>query len=156
MTELRPGARSPDEIPCIRPASPALERFARQTLGCHCPAEVFEQVEERCGAAPGLPGVYRRIALGGRLLIYMAETPVGEDAVSWVLARLGTWVAAGLAERDERRMNRLRIVVGLDDPTREWALAIETAFSQLPDLAGAGPDPRVHLHSLPRSSLAGL
>jgi hypothetical protein len=139
------------------PASPELERFAREALGCHCPAEVFERVEDNRDPLPGLPEIRRRISVGGRLLIYVAEIPGGADRAASVSQRIGDWVSAGLAERDRRGMSRLRLVVGLDALEPESVAAIETAFARLPGLAAVGSeDPRLHLHCLPRSAFAGI
>lgn len=134
-------------MPQARPATPALERFARETLGCRCSAEVFERVEDDRSPLTGLPEIGRRIAIGGRLLIYLAEAPDGGRAAE----RVPVWIHAGLAERDGRGMNRLRLVVGLDDPSPEAAALIESAFRGLPDL-----DDRVHLHVLTTAALAGI
>lgn len=134
-------------MPEARPATPAFERFARETLGCRCDAEVFARVEEDCSPLPGLPEVRRRIAVGGRLLIYVAEAPDGSLATG----RVRDWIAAGLAERNGRAMNRLRLVIALTDPSPAAVAAIESAFRGLPDL-----DDRVHLHVLAPESLVGL
>lgn len=136
-----------DPVPEVRPASPALEHFARETLGCHCAPEVFSQVEEDPSPLSDLPEVRRRIAVGGRLLIYLTEVP-GADLAA---ARMGAWISAGIAERDRRGMNRLRLVVALKDPTPESVSAIESAFARLPRR-----DDRVHLHVLPTESLADV
>lgn len=103
---------------------------------------------------PGCPDIRRRIAIGGRLLIYVAEPADAGLAAQ----RIGTWVVAGCAERDKRGMNRLRLVVALEEFAPEANRAIETAFALLPELtAVAGwEDPRIHLHCLPRSALASI
>ena len=61
------------------------------------------------------------------------------------------WVAAGVAERDRRGMNRLRLVVTIKDPTPDAVAAISRAFAELPGL-----DDRVHLHVLPAEPLTGI
>ena len=66
-------------------ADPAVETFVRGTLGCGCPDEVFQQVEESALAAPEAPAAWR-IAIGGRLLVYL-----------WQPAR-GASIAAGVGE----------------------------------------------------------
>jgi hypothetical protein len=63
-------------------------------------------------------------------------------------AHLGAWIAAGLSERDRRALNRLRLVVTLDEPTPESVADIEGAFARLPDL-----DDRVHLHVVPTTAV---
>ena len=127
-----------------RPASPAFERFARETLGCRCEPEVFARVEDASVPLPGLTEIHRRITVGGRLLIYVAEV---SDAIQ-AAAHLGAWIATGLSERDRRGLNRLRLVVALDEPTPESVADIEGAFARLPDL-----DDRVHLHVVPTTAV---
>lgn len=131
----------------IQPASAALEHFARESLGCRCAPEVFSRVEDSAAPLPGLPEVRRRIAIGGRLLIYLVEVP--DDAS--MVTRIDRWVAAGRAERDERGMNRLRLVVSLNDPTPVSVTAIEDAFSRM-----RGLDERIHLHVLPAEAVARI
>ncbi len=130
-----------------RSVTSELERFARETLGCRCEAEVFARVEDEPSPLPALPEIRRRIAVGGRLLIYLVEAPDAMRAASGLAA----WVKTGLAERDGRGMNRLRLVVALDDPRPEAVAMIESAFRWLPDL-----DDRVHLHVLATAALAGI
>jgi hypothetical protein len=140
------------------PASPGLERFARESLGCQCPAEVFQRVEDERESLPRLPEIRRRIALGGRLLIYVAE-PEGAaaQAPGEIRDRIADWVAAGRAERDRRGMNRLRLVVARDAWDTDAVRAMEAVFSQLPELVKCGPEEaRIHLHCVPRSALADL
>jgi hypothetical protein len=134
-------------MPEVRSATPELERFARETLGCQCSAEVFDRIEDDHSPLPGLPEIRRRIAIGGRLLIYLAEVPDGPRASEQVC----DWIAAGVAERDLRGMNRLRLVVALEGPTPETAAAIEQTFLGL-----RGLDDRVHLHVLPAEALTGI
>ncbi|MFZ0790740.1 MAG: hypothetical protein WAM94_14105 [Chromatiaceae bacterium] len=139
----------------VRSATPELERFARETLGCNCAPEVFSRVEDDRSPPPGCPEILRRIAIGGRLLIYVAEPADAELAAR----RMGAWIAAGRTELDRRGMNRLRLVVSLGQLTTEDVAVIESAFSQVPELApiGApGEEPRIHLHCLPRAALASI
>lgn len=102
-----------------------------------------------------LPEVNRRIAVGGRLLIYVVDA----KDLGMAAMRLGAWVSAGLAERERRGMRRLRLVVTLEDLTPESVSTLESVFSRLPELSQTrhGPDgPRVHLHCLPREALASI
>lgn len=134
-----------DEVE-TRPATPAFERLARDLLGCGCDAAVFAQVQDDPTPVAGLPGVRRRVAVGGRLLIYVAEALVGAQAAAEALPN---WVVAGLAERERRGMNRLRLVVLVERCTPESVAAIDTAFTALKRL-----DERVHLHILPAEAVA--
>jgi hypothetical protein len=124
-------------VSAVRPASAAFERFARETLGCQCEPEVFSRVEDCPAPVPDLPEIRRRIAVGGRLLIYVAEMQDG----TLTAARMRDWVGAGIAERDGRGFNRLRLVVALNEPMPDTVAAMEDAFARLPGL-----DDRVHLH----------
>jgi len=124
----------------------AIAAFARDTLGCGCPAEVFAQIQESQLDLPGLPDPGRRFAIGGRLLVYLVA-PADPEAA---LAQLAAWVALGRAERDAQGMNRLRLAIAADDP-EAFAQRLQPCFDALPGLDG-----RLHLHVLPAGALAGL
>ena len=131
-----------------KPATPELERFVRQTLGCGCPAEVFAQVDEAPSEHSLAAGAERRLAIGGRLLVYLLEA---EDEAA-AAAKLRLWVAAGLAERDAAGMNRLRLALVLRNPTPEAAETLERSFQAI----AAEADDRLHLHVLDTASAAAL
>jgi len=124
----------------------AIAAFARDTLGCGCPGEVFDQIQESALDLPGLPGPAQRFAIGGRLLVYLVAPANPEVAV----AHLAAWVAMGLAERDAQGMNRLRLAIAADDPDA-LSTRLQARFEALPGLDG-----RVHLHVLPCGAVAGL
>jgi hypothetical protein len=123
-----------------------IKRLVREDLGCTCPAEVFERIEEDQVALPGLAEPGRRIAIGGRLLVYLIAA---EDA-GQALASFPAWVSAGRAERDAASMNRLRLVVVTARP-ETLAPALHAEFEALPDR-----DERIHLHVLAPAAIAGL
>ncbi|NEV60841.1 hypothetical protein [Thiorhodococcus minor] len=124
----------------IQPATPELERFVRDSLGCTCPAEVFERVDDSPSELSQAAGIERRIAIGGRLLIYMASV----DSCSLAVAKLSDWIQVGISERDAGGMNRLRLVLLMDGRAADEMQRIEAAFERaLPD-----GDERVHLHLL--------
>lgn len=79
-----------------------------------------------------------RIAIGGRLLIYLYRCPE-PGRLAGDLAEL---CREGLRERDEGGFNRLRLVVSMD-PASEARETAEAIFHSL-----AGRDDRVHLHLL--------
>ena len=118
----------------------------REDLGCTCPAEVFERIEDDQVALPGLAETGRRIAIGGRLLAYL----IAADDAQQALAHLPLWVAAGRAERDAAGMNRLRLVVVTARP-ETMAPALQAEFEAQPDR-----DERIHLHVLPPAAIADL
>lgn len=130
------------------PASAGLERFVRETLGCTCPDEVFEQVE--IGAGSPLPdgGWVRRIAIGGRLLIYLVDgAPV--DAVD---RDIRGWILSGRIDRDGAGMNRFRLVIGLDGLSGSHADRIKGAFAAACDEG----DDRMHLHLVEPDAIGTL
>ena len=125
-------------------ATPELERFARETLGCGCAPEVFREVSEDSATLPGLAAPVRRIAIGGRLLIYLIPTP--DLAVA--AASLCAWGETARAERERLGMNRVRLVLGLAEATPGATAPLEAAFA-----ACSARDERVHLHLLPAAAL---
>ncbi|WP_373510450.1 hypothetical protein, partial [Thiocapsa sp.] len=130
------------------PASSELERFVRETLGCNCPDDVFERVRIREG--PPLPdgGRVRRIAIGGRLLIYLVDgVPV--DAVN---RDIGAWTLSGQIDRDGAGMNRFRLVIGLDRLSGPDADRIKGVFAAACDEG----DDRMHLHLVAPDSIRTL
>lgn len=115
-----------------------VEAFARNVLGCQCPAEVFARV--RVDQAPTVGDVVLRdrITVGDRLLIYVVEgNRVAGDR------RLAELCRRGAAERDARGLHRLRLVIADDgeEGTEDAAMA---------DL----PDDRCHIHRVSREEAA--
>jgi len=120
------------------PGRAAIVRFVRETLGCGCPDEVFEQTSDSG------PGELRRIALGGRLLVYLIRpTEAGLTA-----DRLGDYLSRGRGERDALGFNRVRLVIADEAATEREDL--QAAFEDL----RAG-DERLHLHIVPAAALPG-
>jgi len=124
----------------------AIERLVREDLGCTCPPEVFDRMEQGQVVLPGLASPGRRIVIGGRLLVYLIEA---EDA-GQAFANLPAWVSAGRAERDAAGMNRLRLVV-VTARSETLAPALQAGFEALPDR-----DERIHLHVLSIAAVAGI
>jgi hypothetical protein len=139
--------------PGLAPAAPAcpssqaaIERLVREDLGCTCPAEVFNCIEDRLLVLPGLADPARRFAIGGRLLVYLIAVTDAAQA----RAQLPLWLTAGRAERDAAAMNRLRLVLITAEP-EAICHALQSAFAALPER-----DERTHLHVLSRAAVAGL
>ena len=129
-------------------ASAGLKRFVRETLGCTCPDEVFERVEIREGQSLPNGGRVRRIAIGGRLLIYLVDgVPVGT-----VDRDIRGWTLSGRIDRDGAGMNRFRLVIGLDGLSCSDADRIKGAFAAA---CGEGDD-RMHLHLVKPDSIRTL
>ena len=116
----------------------AIEGFVRETLGCACPDEVFAAIED------GERGGLRRIAVGGRLLVYLVAPARGGLTAD----QLDGYLSRGRRERDELGFNRFRLVIAADDERTTEAEALTGAFERL----RAG-DERLHLHLIPSSRL---
>jgi hypothetical protein len=130
------------------PPSAGLKRFVRETLGCTCPEEVFEQVEIRSGPPLASGGSVRRIAIGGRLLIYLVEGAPVED----VHRGMTDWTISGRIDRDESGMNRFRLVIGVAGMSDLDAARIRDAFEAARD----EHDDRIHLHVVESTALGDL
>lgn len=130
------------------PASTQLERFVRETLGCTCPDEVFERVE--IGEGSPLPdgGRIQRIAIGGRLLIYLVDGV----AVVAVDRDIRGWTLSGRIDRDGAGMNRFRLVIGLNGLSGPDADRIKDAFAAACD----DGDDRMHLHLVASDAIRTL
>jgi hypothetical protein len=122
----------------MRPKRDLIREFIQGTLGCGCPEEVFEHVEERAISWAGVPG--RRITVGDRLLVAVFET----DDPRLAVGRVAAWVADGRRARDAEGLNRLRVVIAGGRPA-ELEVAVRPVFDAAPER-----DDRVHLHVLDR------
>jgi hypothetical protein len=123
-----------------------IKSFVRNILGCTCPDEVFEQIEDRETASPASPHT-RVITVGSRLLIYIWEV----KETGSLEKNLANLLAAGRRERDERGLNRFRAVLAVDDSLENIAAAAEYGFAGFP-----GRDDRIHLHIIAGDALAFL
>lgn len=133
------------------PAGAGLEWFVRETLGCTCPDEVFERVEMRRGLPLPASGSVRRIAIGGRLLIYLVEGMSVDD----VNRDIQAWTLSGRMDRDGVSMNRFRLVIGLDGLSTTDADGIRDAFAAACD-EGDERDDRMHLHIVDSDAIRAL
>jgi hypothetical protein len=126
-------------------AADRIERFVREGLGCTCPPAVFDRIETDPSPCHEPPHGVRRIAIGGRLLIYLAAREQAESP-----SAMGKLVRSGLAERDGLGMNRFRLVIATDESDRTTD-RIKLLFERTP-----GIDDRTHLHLVGRSAVADL
>lgn len=117
--------------------------FALDVLGCGCDHSVFNSIEEDegvmlvCGVR-----LARRIVIGRRLMIYIVSAEVCPPAA--VEAVIGE----GMAERDGRGYNRLRLVIVSPDAA-ELRDVYAGAFS-----AVKVKDEKCHIHVvLPRDAV---
>lgn len=115
-----------------------VEAFARNILGCECPADVFARVRVDEAVTVGDVVLRDHITVGDRLLIYVVE---GERIAGD--GRLAELCRQGVAERDARGLNRLRVVIAGDG----GADAGDAARACL-------PDERCHIHRVSREEAA--
>jgi hypothetical protein len=114
----------------------AIKEFARNTLGCNCPEEVFQHIDCRTvvNIDENIVSAYE-INIGNRLLIFAAAID-DVDSLRYVLSKL---VRAGIKKRDEKKFNRFRLVLlsAGDIDIAEQASGIFSSFVT---------DEKVHLH----------
>jgi hypothetical protein len=117
----------------------SIEPFVRDTLGCNCPSEVFEQIDIDTASTQfdGLPhdGL---IEIGGRLLVLIVRVDDGSSLQD----ALADYIDRGRRYRDENGFNRFRMVVACDN-AGDVSPLLSQRFSDL-----AGMDDRLHLHVL--------
>ncbi|WP_296811385.1 hypothetical protein, partial [Thiocapsa sp.] len=88
------------------------------------------------------------IAIGGRLLFYLVEGVSVDD----VNRDIQTWTLSGRIDRDGARMNRFRLVIGLDGLSTTDADGIRDAFAAACDKG----DDRMHLHIVDSDAIRAL
>lgn len=114
----------------------AIKDFARKTLGCNCPEEVFQYINCRTivNIDENIVPAYE-INIGNRLLIFAA----GIDEVDSLRSVISKLVQAGIKMRDEKKFNRFRLVL-LSAGEIDIAQQASEIFSSLVT------DEKVHLH----------
>jgi hypothetical protein len=115
----------------------AIKSFVKNTLGCTCPDEVFNQIECKEEYNPGsnLP-CCKRLLVGNRLLIYLWHI----DSPDVMRANLVLMTESGKNERDDKGYNRFRLVLSTSCP-EELDAAAKRLFDPL-----AINDEKLHLH----------
>jgi hypothetical protein len=119
-----------------------IKRFVRHILGCSCPEEVFRSIDVRSNVR--LNSFIRldsAIIIGNRLLVYIAVA----GSAGCVEEHLPVLVAAGMQERNEKGLNRFRLVLVADDPGEVRRIA-EMQFEEL-----RGSDEKIHLQVIQKS-----
>jgi hypothetical protein len=122
-----------------------IEQFVRGTLGCRCPAGVFDSIELRQlpGTTAAQPVV--QLLIGERLLIQCVRPPQ-DAATPWI----ELLAVAGQEIRDRGGYKRFRLVVvgrhGTDLP-----LELEARFA-----AAVAGDDHAHLHLVTDDQLPDL
>jgi hypothetical protein len=123
-----------------------VEGFVRDTLGCSCPDEVFEQIVVcPVSPVPGLP-IDGSLEIGGRLLIYVSII----KGVHVITESLEQIVREGKHARDSRGFNRFRFVVVAAQVEASKAVFLPL-FNSLPFV-----DDKVHLHIITDEGIPAL
>lgn len=121
-----------------------IKHFVQNTLGCGCPEDVFKSIDVRRNVRLNSFIVLdSAIIIGNRLLVYIVEA----GSPGCVEEHLPVLVARGRKERDEKGLNRFRLVLVADnsDAVRNIAGRI---FDEL-----RGTDEKVHLHVIKKSEI---
>lgn len=120
-----------------------IRRFVRESLGCGCPDEVFEDIRIR--EQSDLFSLHNTVfEIGGRLFVVVI------DAVDWraLGPMLRGIVQAGRIYRDRHGYNRFRLVIATEDERAHGELG--RLFDALPDI-----DNKTHLHVIPPQQIPG-
>jgi hypothetical protein len=121
-----------------------IKHFVQNTLGCGCPEEVFKSIDVRQNVRMNNVIVLdSAIIIGNRLLIYIAEA----GSAGCIDEHLPVLVLAGRKERDEKSLNRFRLVLVTDRPD-EVQQEAERQFDEL-----RGTDEKVHIHVIKKSDI---
>ncbi len=106
--------------------------LVRNILGCTCPDEIFEHYQVQHNVSEAIPMV--QLIMGNRLLIWIVDAARVVEPGQMLLRLL----EQGLTERENRGLNRFRLVVAGASLSweKEWAHLAE------------GLSPKIHLHIL--------
>ncbi len=117
-----------------------IEAFVKGSLGCTCPDEVFDVVDDVSGIeiAPGL-SLFHKITVGNRLLIYVYQADKAED----LKAHVPILVRHGNDEKSLCGYNRFRLVI-LCDITAAVRPIADPLFESVND------QENTHLHVIDR------
>jgi hypothetical protein len=122
-----------------------IKRFVRETLGCGCPEEVFRTIDVRRNVRlNSFIVLHAEIIIGRRLLIYIISESGSPGCLE---EHLPVLVAAGRKERDEKGLNRFRLVIVADDTAKVQG----AAGKMFDDLCGT--DEKLHLHVIRKNDL---
>jgi len=118
----------------------AIKRFIQETLGCSCPEEVFNKIDYQ-KACEGISG--SKVNVGDRLLIYI----ITMDGKSDIQEVINSALKRGIEERDNKRLNRFRLVLATSRPD-ELRRSAEQAFNNSGYI-----NERTHLHVVNKSDV---
>jgi hypothetical protein len=135
-------------LPCNLPSGHAGVRdFVQARLGCGCPESVFQSIQtDRSEGFTAERPYDLRLAVGGRLLVYLARVARLPDPA----ASVRRMAEAGREERDAGGFNRFRAVLVADSP-EDLPAAVLRAFAE-----AVGGDARCHLHVVDPAACSGL
>ena len=97
----------------------AIEHFIRETLGCSCPEEVFKKIDYQ-KACEDISG--SKVNVGDRLLVYI----ISLDGKSDIQDVIQSALKRGIEERDNKGLNRFRLVLVTSQPDKLHSLAEQT------------------------------
>ena len=122
---------------------PGIKRFVQETLGCSCPEEVLNHIDyqKECDDISG-----SKINVGERLLIYI----ITMDGKSNIQRVISSALEQGVDERDEKGLNRFRLVLVASRPDELRSLAEHAFYS-----SGCA-DEKTHLHVVSESDVVRL
>ena len=120
-----------------------IKQFVRETLGCTCPDEVFQNIDCRANVRASddvLPDY--EIDVGNKLLIFVV-TIDEHGSLNPIISQL---VWDGIDKRNQENFNRFRLVLLTQRPTdlAQEAFAIFQAL---------GADDKVHLHVISKGDV---
>ena len=126
------------------------ESFIRDTLGCQCPAELFQELTDEVELSAGplfsafsqadsslIPFLDRVLSVGGRLLVVVTRSREKGTLLSLL--------AAGKVVRDNLGFNRLRV-----------AVIFHGEQPGSVNIVSSGLDDRTHLHFLGSTERSGV
>jgi hypothetical protein len=119
---------------------PEIKRFIQETLGCSCPEEVFNNIDYQI-EGDGISG--RKVTVGDRLLIYI----ITMDRLSNIQGVISSALEQGVEERDEKGLNRFRLVLVASCPD-----GLRSSAEQAFDSSGY-TDEKTHLHIVNESDV---
>ena len=118
----------------------AIKHFIRETLGCSCPEEVFKKIDYQ-KACEDIPG--SKVNVGDRLLVYI----IGLDGKPDIQDVIQSALKRGIEERDNKGLNRFRLVLVTSQPDKLHSLA-EQAFND-----SGYANEKTHLHVVKKSDV---
>ena len=123
----------------------SIRKFVQNTLGCKCPDNVFEQIDDKQVTSKISPHT-RSITIGGKLLLYVWEVNNPDQLQEGIPAILAT----GKKARNELGLNRFRAILVSEDPS---TIKIQADFcvSQFRDI-----DDKMHLHVVSSKGFTGI